>query len=96
MGTPVYVVVHGDVILEFKGRVDGSDLQKINELERVLREEQSFRINRHDDVFSIPRDLPNGREVRVCGGLRGLCVSIQLRHLLKAGYDASIYEPATI
>lgn len=95
MEKPVYVIVHGAAILEFKHVASGILLEKINELERILREEEKFEIN-DDSILSVPKGLPKGKEVRVCGGLRGICVANQLHQLLEADYDASIYDPATL
>ena len=89
---PVYVLVHHQTILEYNGpsMILG---EKKRELERILREEEFFIAG---SPFSIPEGLPKEREVKVCGGLKEVCVRIQINQLKKSGYVASVHEPAVV
>ena len=90
---PVYVLVHASPILELEGNFTGRLREVYNELNRIIRQEEYFTI---ENPLSIPRGLTKEREVKVCGGLRNVCVSNELETLVSAGFRATVHEPATL
>ena len=91
---PVYVLVHSSTILGFHGNPYENFVVKIRELERIVREEEYFLVEGSPSL--IPDGLPKESQIKVCGGLKEICVPAQVRSLREAGYNSSIYEPASI
>ena len=46
--------------------------------------------------YDVPRELYRGREVLVCGAVRDVCVRLQVRTLRIEGFNARIFEEASI
>ena len=90
---PIYVLVHVSPILELDGNFSGRLRQVYDELRRIVNQEEYFIA---ENPLAIPNGLPAGREIKVCGGLRGICVSNELESLIAAGFKATIHESATL
>jgi hypothetical protein len=97
-GKPLYVIVHAAGFLQSDVSFFAfGDLLRLVELHRVVREERKILVEGNPSW--IPENLPNNKEspIRVCGGLRDVCVNDQYEALQSAGYtQAAIYEPASI
>jgi len=89
---PFFVIVHGNFVDPVKNR------QQYDEIKRI-KEEENF-----SEVTGTPSntrlDMPRSRKILVCGAYHTscytLCVDEQLYFLKKAGYNAQIYDKATV
>ncbi len=96
---PLYVIVHQYVVV--RDMRSHPIIESVRaELRRIAQEEEYVHVTGNP---SIMPDIPDSHgEILVCGayysGKQGKekCVDSQLETLLKAGYDAKIYPPATL
>ena len=83
---PYFVIVHDASIKP--------DHPAYEEIQRIRKEED------FSEAGYNPRDVPAGipkdRKILVCGTYYGYCVTLQLNALKYLGYNASIYEKATV
>ncbi|HLC59997.1 MAG TPA: hypothetical protein VJJ52_01060 [Candidatus Nanoarchaeia archaeon] len=90
---PVYVLVHASPILELEGNFGGRLREVYDELHSIIRQEEYIPV---ENPLKIPDGLQRNREIKVCGGLRDVCVSNQLETLVVAGFNTTIHEAATL
>jgi len=68
----------------------------LEEITNIFDHEDFVVLRAGSDPSEVPYAIPDGKEVRVCGAFRDICVASQLRALLANGVDAKLYEPATL
>ena len=93
---PFYVVVHQELVNEAVSKNPDSLKHIKDELARIIEKEDHIALSNYDDPRKVYDGVPKGREILVCGALREWCVDMQTEALLEAGYDAQIYDRATI
>ena len=87
-GHPFFVIVHKDSVYRIKDR------QQYKEIKRIKKIENFSEVN--GNPSNIAPNVPRGRKILVCGAYHTMCVNDQLLALKKAGYDAEIYDKATV
>lgn len=84
---PYFVIVHSfSVTPKYK--------EIYEEIQRIKKEEDFSEVD--NNPADIPKNLPKDRKILVCGAYQRLYVRSQLNALKYLGYDASIYEKATV
>jgi hypothetical protein len=91
---PLYVIVHEAQINDSEDPVDAA--RALEELARI-RVEEDFVELADGDIMEIPYTLQDRRRpLRVCGAFLEICVPLHTLALLEAGYDAEVYEEASV
>ncbi|MBI2627019.1 MAG: hypothetical protein HYW77_02130 [Parcubacteria group bacterium] len=83
---PYFVIVHDAPIKP--------DHPVYKEIQRIRKEEDFSEIG--NNPRDVPVGIPKTREVLVCGTYYEYCVTLQLNALKYLGYNASVYEKATV
>lgn len=101
MKTPLYVIVHPDVVEGLAG-TSKYHREVLTEIKTIQEEEKENCILFKGEPQEITEQLPikdKTREIRVCGAFSGnqlYAVDLTCKILRKFGYNAVVYGPGTM